>query len=166
MKTAAPTPHQSALITRALASRRYTEQHRSLWAALYKQAKLTIRHYRLTWEPEQVVDYWLDLTNAFESPSANNTVMLDDIHCDFKTISQEADTIIIPIDSLEEYGDTWKEPVRVSAQERLKTELEWQRGVHPVTEHCHLPSWCDGTSDPIEDHLEPQITYEPLVAHY
>lgn len=165
MKTTAPTPYQSGLLSRALKARRYTERHRSLWTALYKQAKLTVRHYSLTWEPEEVVDYWLDLAQTEEPPSAGNTVALDDIATGFKTISQEAGSVVVPIESLEEYGDTWQEAPRLSKGEQLSDLLDWSRDVHPVTQRDHLPRWCDGTSDPVEE-IDPAQNYEPLVAYY
>ena len=108
MKTTAPTPFQATIINRALNARRYTDRHRALWSALYQQAKATVRAHRLTWDPEEVVSYWLDLVQAEESPSAGNTVALDDIATGFRTISQEAGSVVVPIDSLEEFGDTWQ----------------------------------------------------------
>ena len=156
MKTTAPTPFQASLLSRALNARRYTDRHRALWSALYQQAKATIRFHRLTWEAEEVVAYWLDLATAEESPSAGNTLALDDLATGFKTISQEAGSIVIPLDSLEEFGDTWKEAPRLSDSEQLSDLLDWSRDVHPVTQRNHLPRWCDGTSDPDpEEHLEP-----------
>lgn len=156
MKTAAPTPFQATIINRALNARRYTDRHRALWSALYAQAKATIRAHRLTWDPEEVVSYWLDLATAEESPSAGNTVMLDDIATGFRTISQEAGSVVVPLESLEEFGDTWQEAPRSSDAEQLSDLLDWSRSVHPVTQRDHLPRWCDGTSDPDpEAHLEP-----------
>jgi hypothetical protein len=163
MKTTAPTPYQSGLLSRALNARRYTERHRALWRNLYQQAKATVRAHHLSWDPEEVVAYWLDL--AQEPTSSTNTVALDDLATGFRTISQEADTIIVPLDSLEEYGDTWQEAPRLSEGEQLSELLDWERSVHPVTERNHLPRWCDGTSDPIEL-TDPAQNYEPLVAHY
>jgi hypothetical protein len=163
MKTAAPTSFQSALITRALDARRYTQRHKLLWRALYKQANKTKRTYNLTWSAEAIVEYWLDIVQVSESPSSSNTVALDDLLCGFRTIAQESNSTIIPIDSLEEFGDTWVEGPSISDNERLETELEWLNGVHAVTEHCHLPRWCDGTSNPVE---EQPYDYEPLVAYY
>lgn len=165
MKTTAPTPFQAGLVSRALNARRYTARHRALWSALYAQAKATIRAHRLTWEPEQVVEYWLDLAQTQESHSAGNTVALDDIATGFHTISQEAGSVVVPLESLEEYGDTWKEAPRLSEDEQVSDLLEWSRDVHPITQRDHLPRWCDGTSDPIEE-IDPAQNYEPLVAHY
>ena len=156
MKTAAPTPYQSTIINRALNARRYTNRHRALWSELYAQAKATIRVHRLSWQPEEVVSYWLDLVQAEESPSAGNTVALDDIHCGFKSIAQEAGAIVVPLDSLEEFGDTWEEAPRLSDTERLAELIDWHNDVHPVTQRDHLPRWCDGTSNPDpEAHLKP-----------
>ena len=156
MKTTAPTPFQATIINRALNARRYTDRHRALWSALYQQAKATVRAHRLTWDPEEVVSYWLDLVQAEESPSAGNTVALDDIATGFRTISQEAGSVVVPIDSLEEFGDTWQEAPRLSEGEQLSALLDWSRDVHPVTQREHLPRWCDGMSDPDpEAHLEP-----------
>lgn len=156
MKTAAPTPFQATIINRALNARRYTDRHRALWSALYQQAKATVRTHRLSWEPEEVVSYWLDLVQAEESPSAGNTVALDDIATGFQTISQEAGSVVVPLDSLEEFGDTWQEAPRSSEGEQLSDLLDWNRSVHPVTQRDHLPRWCDGTSNPDpEAHLEP-----------
>lgn len=165
MKTTAPTPFQAGLLSRALNARRYTDRHRALWSALYAQAKATVRAHRLSWDPEEVVSYWLDLATAEESPSAGNTVALDDIATGFKTISQEAGSVVVPLDSLEEYGDTWQEAPRLSNAEQLSDLLDWSRDVHPVTQRDHLPRWCDGTSDPVEE-IDPAQNYEPLVAYY
>jgi len=156
MKTTAPTPFQAGLLSRALNAKRYTDRHRALWSALYQQAKATVRTYRLSWKVEEVVSYWLDLVQAEEPASASNTVALDDIATGFRTISQEAGAIVVPLDSLEEFGDTWQEAPRSSNAEQLSELLEWARDIHPVTQRDHLPRWCDGTSDPDpESHLEP-----------
>ena len=82
--------------------------------------------------------------------------MLDDIATGFRTISQEAGSVVVPLESLEEFGDTWQEAPRSSDAEQLSDLLDWSRSVHPVTQRGHLPRWCDGTSDPDpEAHLEP-----------
>lgn len=153
MKTKAPTPYQSALLTRALCATRWTEQHKALWKAVYQQAGKTVKHYRLSWNAEQLVDYWLTITPEAEEV---NTIDLDDLATGFRTIAQESGAEVVPIDSLEEFGDSWVSAPQPSEQERLADTLEWRNGIHPVTERSHLPRWCDGTSNPdAEAHLEP-----------
>lgn len=156
MKVSTPTGYQAELITRALKARRYTPRHRGLWSALYKQAALTVKTCKLSWTSEELVSYWLDLSNAIVPASEGNTIALDDLRTGFLTIAQESGTKVMPLESLEEFGDTWQEAPEKSAAERLESVMEWERDVRPVTQRNHLPSWCDGTSDPPkDDHLEP-----------
>ena len=147
------TPFQSALLGRALEATKFTEQRKALWRAVFKQAKATVAHYHLTWPAEDLVSYWLEIQPEREE---SNSIQLDDLQTGFRTISQEADAVVVPLDSLEEYGDTWKQAPEDTREARLLAGLTWQRDPHPVTERAHLPRWCDGTSDPPEDeHLEP-----------
>jgi hypothetical protein len=153
MKVAAPTPFQAALLGRALEATRYTEQRKSLWRAVFQQAKATVAHYHLTWTAEELVGYWLDIQ---PEPEESNRIQLDDLQTGFKTIAQESSAVVVPLDSLEEYGDTWQEAPEDTREARLLAGLTWDRDPHGVTERAHLPRWCDGTSNPPEDdHLEP-----------
>lgn len=165
MKTTPPTPFQSALLTRALCATRYTEQHKALWRAVFQQAATTVKHWKLTWNAEQLVEYWLTITPEHEEV---NTIDLDDLATGFKTIAQESGAEVIPLHSLEEFGDNWVSEPQDTRAGRLLAGLEWKRDVHPVTQRSQLPSWCDGTSNPdTEAHLEPayngfegfQLTY-------
>ena len=153
MKVHAPTPFQSALLGRALESTRYTEQRKALWRAVFKQAAQTVAHYHLSFSSEELVGYWLDIQ---PEPEESNRIALDDLQTGFQTISQESGAVVVPLDSLEEYGDTWQEAPEETRTARLLAGLTWNRDPHPVTERSHLPKWCDGTSNPPEDdHLEP-----------
>jgi len=153
MKVAAPTPFQSALLGRALEATRYTEQRKALWRAVFKQAAATVKAYNLSWPAEDLVSYWLEIQPEREE---SNSIALDDLQTGFLTISQESGAVVVPIDSLEEFGDTWQEAPEETREARLSSSLQWEREPHPVTERAHLPRWCDGTSDPPEDeHLEP-----------
>lgn len=153
MKVSAPTPFQAALMGRALEATRYTEQRKSLWRAVFKQASATVAHYHLSFTSEELVSYWLDIQPEAEE---TNRIALDDLQTGFKTIAQESNAVVVPIDSLEEFGDTWQEAPEDTRAARLLAGLTWDRDPHGVTERAHLPRWCDGTSDPPEDdHLEP-----------
>ena len=153
MKVKAPTPFQASLIGRALEATRYTEQRKALWRAVFKQAAQTVAHYRLSWTAEELVSYWLDIQPEREEV---NTIALDDLQTGFKTISQESGAVVVPLDSLEEFGDTWQEAPIDTRKARLSQALEWERDPHTVTDRAHLPRWCDGVSDPDpESHLEP-----------
>ena len=153
MKVHAPTPFQAALLGRALEATRYTEQRKALWRAVFKQAAATVAHYHLSWPAEELVSYWLDIQPEQEE---SNRIALDDLQTGFRTISQESGAVVVPIDSLEEFGDTWQEAPEDTREARLLAGLTWDRDPHPVTERTHLPRWCDGTSDPDPDeHLEP-----------
>lgn len=164
MKTAAPTEYQSVLLERALDAPRYTERHRALWRAVYKQAAATVRHYKLRWEAQQLVEYWIEIIP--ESASEGNTIELADLQCGFKTISEESGAEVVPIESLEQFGDNWVSAPQPSEQDRLAAALEWHEGLHPVTEHQHLPSWCDGHAYKDEEaHLEPIRGFEPLTCY-
>jgi hypothetical protein len=153
MKVAAPTTFQAALLGRALEATKYTEQRKALWRAVFKQAAQTVKAYKLSWPAEDLVSYWLDIQPEAEE---KNRIQLDDLQTGFLTISQESGAVVVPLDSLEEYGDTWQEAPEDTREARLLAGLTWDRDPHPVTERAHLPRWCDGTSDPPEDeHLEP-----------
>lgn len=153
MKVATPTPFQAALLGRALESTRYTEQRKALWRAVFKQAAQTVRHYHLSFTSEELVGYWLDIQPEREE---SNSIQLDDLQTGFRTISQESGAVVVPIDSLEEFGDSWVEAPEDTREARLLAGLTWNRDPHGVTERAHLPRWCDGTSNPPEDdHLEP-----------
>ena len=153
MKVAAPTPFQAALLGRALEATKFTEQRKALWRAVFKQAKATVAHYHLTWPAEDLVSYWLEIQPEREE---SNSIALDDLQTGFLTISQESGAVVVPLDSLEEFGDTWQEAPEDTRTARLSSALTWDRDPHPVTERAHLPRWCDGTSNPDEEaHLEP-----------
>jgi len=165
MKVSPATHFQETLVSRALEATRYTPQHKALWRAVYKQAELTIKRRKLTGSAELLVDYWI--ATAPEWASLSNTIDLDDLQTGFKTIAQEAGTDVIPLDSLEEYGDTWQQAPEETEQERLDAALEWRHGLHPVTEPSHLPKWCDASADPDpEAHLEPLRGFEAYSNHY
>ena len=147
------TPFQSALLGRALEATKFTEQRKALWRAVFQQAKSTVKAYKLSWPAEDLVSYWLDIQPEAEE---KNSINLDDLQCGFQTISQESGAVVVPLDSLEEYGDTWQEAPEETRTARLSSALQWERDPHRVTERAHLPRWCDGTSNPPEDeHLEP-----------
>ena len=153
MKVHAPTRFQSSLLARALVAARYSEQRRGLWRAVFKQASATVRHYHLTFTGEELVGYWLDIQ---PEETSGNSIALDDLLTRFQTIAQESGAVVVPLDSLEEFGDTWEEAPEDSTAARLSAALEWRDGVHPVTDQCHLPRWCDNNVDPDpEAHLEP-----------
>lgn len=153
MKVAAPTPFQAALLGRALEATRYTEQRKALWRAVFKQAAQTVKVYNLSRPAEDLVSYWLDIQPEHEEA---NSIQLDDLQTGFRTIAQESGAVVVPLDSLEEYGDTWQEAPEDTRKARLSSALNWKRDPHGVTERAHLPRWCDGTSNPDEEaHLEP-----------
>ena len=155
MKVHAPTRFQAALLGRALASPRYTEQRRGLWRAVFKQAAKTARHYHLSFTGEELVGYWLDIQ---PEETSGNSIAVDDILTRFQTISQESGAVVVPLDSLEEYGDSWEEAPEDTTKAQLSSALEWRDGIHPVTDQCHLPRWCDNNCDPDpEAHLEPEF---------
>ena len=155
MKVAPPTNYQSVLLARALCAARFGEQRKALWRAVYKQANATVRHHALTWTGEQVVDYWLTI---IPDEQESNSIELDDLQTGFRTISQESGATVVPLDSLEEHGDTWVEAPESHTLDRLSSAIEWRDGVHPVTDQRHLPRWCDNNvgADP-EAHLEPEF---------
>jgi hypothetical protein len=165
MKVSPATQFQETLVSRALEATRYTPQHKALWRAVYKQAELTIKCRKLTGSAELLVDYWI--ATAPEWASLSNTIDLDDLQTGFQTIAQEAGADVVPLDSLEEFGDTWQQAPEETEQERLEAALEWRHGLHPVTEPSHLPKWCDAASDPDpESHLEPLRGFEAYSNHY
>ena len=153
MKVHTPTRYQAALLGRALVADKFSEQRRALWAGVFKQAAACCRHYHLTWDAEQLVDYWLSIQP--EEVQAHS-IELDDMTCGFQTIAQESGAVVVPLDSLEEFGDTWQEAPASTITDRLGEALEWRDDVHPVTARHHLPRWTDGHCDPDpESHLEP-----------
>lgn len=153
MKVHPPTPFQAALLGRALEATKFTEQRKALWRAVFKQAAQTVAHYHLSFSSEELVGYWLDIQ---PEPEESNNIQLDDLQTGFQTISQESGAVVVPIDSLEEFGDSWVEAPEDTREARLLAGLTWNRDPHGVTERAHLPKWCDGTSDPDQDgHLEP-----------
>ena len=153
MKVARQHAFPAALLGRALESTRYTEQRKALWRAVFKQAAQTVAHYHLSVHPKSWSSYWLDIQPEQEE---SNSIQLDDLQTGFRTISQESGAVVVPIDSLEEFGDSWVEAPEDTREARLLAGLTWNRDPHGVTERAHLPRWCDGTSNPPEDdHLEP-----------
>ena len=153
MKVKAPTRFQARLIGRALEAPKFSDQRRALWKAVFKQAAATARRHRLSFSKEELVGYWLDLQ---PEETSGNSIAIDDILTKFKTIAQESGAVVVPLDSLEEFGDTWEEAPEDATAARLSSALEWRDGVHPVTDQSHLPRWCDNTVDAdAESHLEP-----------
>jgi hypothetical protein len=155
MKVKAPTRFQAALLGRALEAPRFSPQRKALWRAVFKQAAATVRHYHLTFTGEELVGYWLDI---HPEEVESNSIAIDDILTRFQTIAQESGAVVVNLDSLEEFGDTWQEAPEDSTKARLSEALEWRDGVHPVTDRAHLPRWTDTTCDPDpEAHLEPEF---------
>ena len=126
------------------------------------------------WEERDFIEHILCCTP--ESPSAGNTVALDDIITGFRTIAQESGAVVFSLDNLQEYGatdeaseeeDVQDQELRALLdQERLETLLDWEghtgtkarplTGLHAVTQERDLPDWLAHEVDPDpEAHLEP-----------
>ena len=184
-----PTPWQKSIISRAYEAPRGTAEHKRLWRLCYAIARaMAVEHKASSagkgvqrtppapqWEERDFIEYVLCCTP--ESPSAGNTVALDDLITGFRTIAQESGSVVLSLDNLEEYGDTyeacWEEEhldqelQMLLEQERLESLMDWEghtgtkqrplHGLHPVTQERDLPDWLAHEVDSVgeEDHLEP-----------
>ena len=183
-----PTPWQQSIISRAHEAPRGSAEHKRLWRLCYAIARaMSVEHKRSAgegvkrtppapqWEERDFIEHILCCTP--ESPSAGNTVALDDIITGFRTIAQESGAVVFSIDNLEERGDTYEaaadediqdqELRALLDQERLEALMDWEghtgtkrhplNGLHPVTQERDLPDWLAHEVDSVgeEDHLEP-----------
>ena len=160
-----PTPFQAALVTKAIEAERFTPRHKALWRRLFQHAKRAIHRNGLNVEPIDIINHWEQCTP--DSPSKANTIALDDVQTGFLTIAQESGTVVFSLDNLEEYGDSyqpcWEEEILdnelhlLREKEKLESLMDWEGGIHPVTQERDLPDWLAHEVDSVgeEDHLEP-----------
>ena len=108
---------------------------------------------------KDLVELWEQCTP--ESPSKGNTVQLDDLGTEFKTLAQSLGAEVVSLDNLEEYGDTHiSQEEQETAQERLRALLDWEHDIHTVTSEKHIPDHLAHETDKEnpDAHLEPEFT--------